>query len=596
MSDSVEPGTTGVAVPPQTRAQAELRRNPRRCRTPAAGDSGTASLSPASGARWCSRACRSRRPCSLAPGSSRGSSGASPAAIGYGVGVVLAVVVRAFADRDVRPAKPLDLAHQPDRRRRAARRVLRARPVLAAPDPRPDGGDGVQRRAVVLSPLVALGVFALLLLIGRGLRALYRRLGAAAATLDRPPRGQRRRLDRRGRADLPGDQRRAPRRVGERRQRDVRAPRHDHAGGRAAADHRPEVRRHRFAHPLGHARLAGPDVHRHRARPRTRSRARCTAPPRSPSAPTRAWRRPRTPRRAPASPSTTSSTPAVSSAPTCSSPAPPAAAGSTPRPPTPSSTSPAATRPSSACSTPTCRPGCPTWSTSQGAARPAAPSSTPSTRSGQRCRPGAVRGSSSPARAWARSAARRRSAARPTCATAPPARSSPGRRTSTPCSPSSASTGRRQPGDPPVYKGGRTVRFTNDATAGIPPEGQPWDGQPRPLPHAPLRPDRLVEPATCCSPSPTGPGEPPGKDVLGRLHWLPVVTFWQVTADLTFAGGVPQGHGHNYRGEYVGRLVRGPAARRCHPRPADRAAHHGGRRPLIPDLGPRTEAQRGPST
>src|SRR5207342_1500759 len=28
----------------------------------------------------------------------------------------------------------------------------------------------------------------------------------------------------------------------------------------------------------------------------------------------------------------------------------------------------------------------------------------------------------------------------------------------------------------PVYKDGRTVRFTNDAAAGIPPAGQPWDG------------------------------------------------------------------------------------------------------------------------
>jgi uncharacterized membrane protein len=33
--------------------------------------------------------------------------------------------------------------------------------------------------------------------------------------------------------------------------------------------------------------------------------------------------------------------------------------------------------------------------------------------------------------------------------------------------------------------------------------------------------------------------------------WLPFVTFWQVTADLTFAGGVPDGHGHAYKAEYV---------------------------------------------
>ena len=45
--------------------------------------------------------------------------------------------------------------------------------------------------------------------------------------------------------------------------------------------------------------------------------------------------------------------------------------------------------------------------------------------------------------------------------------------------------------------------------------------------------------------------EPPGKDVLEGVVWLPLVTFWQVTADLTFAGGVPEGHGHAYKSEYV---------------------------------------------
>jgi uncharacterized membrane protein len=45
--------------------------------------------------------------------------------------------------------------------------------------------------------------------------------------------------------------------------------------------------------------------------------------------------------------------------------------------------------------------------------------------------------------------------------------------------------------------------------------------------------------------------EPPGKDVLGSMFWLPFVTFWQVTADLPFATGVPAGHGHKYTSEYV---------------------------------------------
>ncbi len=30
------------------------------------------------------------------------------------------------------------------------------------------------------------------------------------------------------------------------------------------------------------------------------------------------------------------------------------------------------------------------------------------------------------------------------------------------------------------------------------------------------------------------------------MKWFPVVTFWQVSADLGNAAGVPDGHGHNY--------------------------------------------------
>jgi uncharacterized membrane protein len=102
----------------------------------------------------------------------------------------------------------------------------------------------------------------------------------------------------------------------------------------------------------------------------------------------------------------------------------------------------------------------------------------------------------------------------------------------------------------PVYKGGRTVRFTDDATTGIPPAGVSWEG-PRAvyLMHA-------SDPIVWWSPrlilgEPDWADEPPGKDVLGRVVWLPLVTFWQVTADLTFAGGVPDGHGHAYKAEYA---------------------------------------------
>jgi len=38
-----------------------------------------------------------------------------------------------------------------------------------------------------------------------------------------------------------------------------------------------------------------------------------------------------------------------------------------------------------------------------------------------------------------------------------------------------------------------------------------------------------------------------GPDVSGRMRWLPVVTFWQVTVDLIRSTKAPPGHGHVYR-------------------------------------------------
>ena len=37
-----------------------------------------------------------------------------------------------------------------------------------------------------------------------------------------------------------------------------------------------------------------------------------------------------------------------------------------------------------------------------------------------------------------------------------------------------------------------------------------------------------------------------GPDVSPDMRWYPFVTFWQVVADLAFATGVPEGHGHEY--------------------------------------------------
>lgn len=111
----------------------------------------------------------------------------------------------------------------------------------------------------------------------------------------------------------------------------------------------------------------------------------------------------------------------------------------------------------------------------------------------------------------------------------------------------------REPGSPeiePVYRGGRTVRFATDASAGIPPPDTPWEGsRVLYLLHA-------SDPIVWWGPhliydEPDWIGEAPGDDVLESMVWVPFVTFWQVTADLPFATDVPDGHGHTYRAEYV---------------------------------------------
>jgi uncharacterized membrane protein len=45
--------------------------------------------------------------------------------------------------------------------------------------------------------------------------------------------------------------------------------------------------------------------------------------------------------------------------------------------------------------------------------------------------------------------------------------------------------------------------------------------------------------------------EPRAPDVSPSMSWIPMVTFWQVTADLPFALDAPSGEGHNYRDSFV---------------------------------------------
>jgi uncharacterized membrane protein len=111
----------------------------------------------------------------------------------------------------------------------------------------------------------------------------------------------------------------------------------------------------------------------------------------------------------------------------------------------------------------------------------------------------------------------------------------------------------RDPGSPevqPVYQDGRIVRFANDASATVPPNGQPWEGSRVLYMMHPSDPIVWWSPHLVFS-EPDWIGETPGKDVLEGMFWMPFVTFWQVTADLPFATGVPAGHGHTYTSEYV---------------------------------------------
>jgi uncharacterized membrane protein len=113
---------------------------------------------------------------------------------------------------------------------------------------------------------------------------------------------------------------------------------------------------------------------------------------------------------------------------------------------------------------------------------------------------------------------------------------------------------RRDPGTTevePRYDNGRTVRFSQgiDANEIHSDTMMPWEGT-RVLflqhPSDPIvwwsedlvfnRPDWLRE--------------PPGRDRTATMRWYPIITFWQVAADMTNASSVPGGHGHNY-GDFV---------------------------------------------
>jgi uncharacterized membrane protein len=106
----------------------------------------------------------------------------------------------------------------------------------------------------------------------------------------------------------------------------------------------------------------------------------------------------------------------------------------------------------------------------------------------------------------------------------------------------------RDPGSPqwrPIHDAGRAVRFAAEPEDLTRP-GPRWD------------PPRVVylqhgsDPIVFWSPRlalvpPAWLAEPAAPDVAGAMRWIPVVTFWQVSADLPFSLDAPAGHGHHYR-------------------------------------------------
>ncbi|MCP9271443.1 alpha/beta hydrolase [Mycolicibacterium arenosum] len=109
---------------------------------------------------------------------------------------------------------------------------------------------------------------------------------------------------------------------------------------------------------------------------------------------------------------------------------------------------------------------------------------------------------------------------------------------------------RRDPGTPevqPRYDNGRTVRFsvagdTDDIVRVAEPR---WDGT------RVLFLQHSSDPIVWWSPDllfsqPDWLIEPAGPDRSTAMRWYPIITFWQVGADIMNASSVPGGHGHNY--------------------------------------------------
>lgn len=96
----------------------------------------------------------------------------------------------------------------------------------------------------------------------------------------------------------------------------------------------------------------------------------------------------------------------------------------------------------------------------------------------------------------------------------------------------------------PVYQNGEVVRFAGKSGDLQNPETE-WT-----FPRA-VYLQHASDPIVWWSPSlllnkPAWYNEPRGYDVNVATRWFPIITFWQISADMAFANGVPDGHGHKY--------------------------------------------------
>ena len=118
-------------------------------------------------------------------------------------------------------------------------------------------------------------------------------------------------------------------------------------------------------------------------------------------------------------------------------------------------------------------------------------------------------------------------------------------------------TDRRDAGSPvwrPIVDGGRSFRFavapSDLVDEQLYPAGQPWK-EPRVVYlQNSTDPITYFDPALLWS-EPAWLRGQRGPDVSPAMRWIPVVTFWQVAADMAFSVGVPAGHGHRYGSNVV---------------------------------------------